>query len=132
VQRITNNWIESPRNEVFGPRNRKKFKVSLKPNNIIRFEFDSGTILPVNISVFNLAIDFLDSNTGLVRIGAVTKGVGHAGSLEYHLKTETGNGTKTAPHIADLLVLAGIAEFGYVMSPTRQIVHGVKLKKSLQ
>ena len=129
VQNNTNKWIESPRNEAFGPRRRHKFKVSLKTKDIIRFEFDSGTILPLNISSFKLAIEFLESNTGFVQIGAVTKGTGHSGSLEHHLKTQTGSGTKTAPHIADLLVLANFADFGNATSPTGNEVQGVKLKQ---
>ena len=136
VQNNTGKWIESPRNEVFGPNGRKEFKVSLKSKDVIKFEFDSGTfefdsgtILSIDISVFKLAIEFLKSKKGFVMIGAVTKGLGHPGSLEYYLKVETGNGTKRASHIADLLALANIAELGNATSPSGNKVQGVKLNK---
>ena len=129
VQTNSEKWIESPRNNVFGKdRRRLEFKVSINPSkNKIIFNFSSGTILPLDVSRFWIAVEFLNSKKGFVKIGAATKESGPQDSLEYHLKAKTGNNTKTAPHIADLLVLANIAEFGYITPPHGRRIQGIKL-----
>ena len=137
VQINSGKWIESPRNNVFGKdKRRHEFKVSINSSkDKIIFEFDSrtsntGTILALDVSRFLIAVEFLNSKGDFVKIGASTKELGPLDSLEYHLKTETGDNTKTAPHIADLLVLANIAEFGYIVPTSGRKVHGIKLVDS--
>lgn len=56
-------------------------------------------------------------------------------SLEGHLKEIAktkfgGRDTKTAPHIVDLLVLAGIADLDYTKSSSSRKVQGVRVKMS--
>ena len=132
VQTNSGKWIESPRNDVFGKdRRRLEFKVSINSSkDKIIFEFNTGTIMPLDVSRFRIAVEFLNSKDDFVKIGAATKGLGLQDSLEYHLKTKTGNNTKTAPHIADLLVLANIAEFGYIIPLSGRKVQGIKLVDS--
>lgn len=127
VQNNANKWIKSPRNEIFGSRT-VDFKLSFKSKEIIRFDFISGNPLSIDFNRINLAIEFMDSKKSLVRIGAATKELGHPDSLEHYLKMKTGVSTKTAPHIADLFVLAGFAEFDYITPPKGKKVQGIRLK----
>ena len=137
VQTNSGKWIESPKNRVFGEdRRRLEFKLSMNSSNSkIIFEFApktmiSGNILSIDVSRFLIAVKFLNSKDDFVKIGASTKELGPLDSLEYHLKTETGVNTKTAPHIADLLVLTNIAEFSYIIPKIGRKVHGIKLVDS--
>ena len=126
--------FESPRKE-FGhsnpPQNFKIKEVDENKRRII-IEFKSGTLLPLEYWRFEEALLFIDKNE-FVPIGASINEKYQKDSLEgvlkeiakkkYHKKTDT----KTAPHIADLLQLAGISELGETKSSNNRIVQGIKL-----
>ncbi len=118
VKRNSDIWIESPRKNFFGGKSLKaqRFKLFFNPKaDRVIFEFESGTKLPIEVWRIVEAIEFL-KNHGLVQIGGRISEEYPRDSLEGHLKeiakAKYGRkkDTKTAPHIADLLVLAGIAK----------------------
>ena len=137
IQQNSDIWLESPRKDFFRGRSRRaqRFKLSFNPTtDKVIFEFESGTKLGIEIWRIVEAIEFL-KNRDAVGIGGRISEECPVDSLEGHLKeiAKTRYGrktdTKTAPHIVDLLVLAGIAELDYAKSPSGRKVQGVKLKK---
>lgn len=101
--------------------------------NRIKIQFESETILPIEYWRLKESISFIDNND-FVSIGASVSENYQINSLEGKLKEKAKNDskkstdTKTAPHIADLLVLSGIAEFGYAYSINGRKVQGIRLK----
>lgn len=101
---------------------------------LIKIQFESGTPLPLEYWRFIDAISFINKND-FVPIGARTSEDYPKNSLEGYLKEiakkkyKRDTDTKTAPHIADLLTLAGIAEFGYSKSNNNRNVQGIRLKQ---
>jgi len=129
-------WLESPRKSFFGGRSFKaqRFKLSFNPKaDKVVFEFESGTKLGIEIWRIIESIKLLQDK-GTVSIGARISEECSMESLEGHLKEiaksmyRRATDTKTAPHIADLLVIAGIAELDYAKSPSGRKVQGVKLR----
>ena len=128
-------WVESPRNEAFGENKRQKYQLFQKtPGDKILFMLESGNPLYIEIWRFEEAVTFLDSSKGPVKIGARISENYPGISLEGHLIKiakkiyNHSADTKTAPHIADLLVLANIAEFEQIVPAKGRKVQGVKLK----
>ena len=128
-------WMESPRNKAFGESKRQKYQLFQKtPGDKILFKLESGNPLSIEIWRFEEALAFLYANKGTVKIGARISGNYPGISLEGHLLKiakkvyDRSSDTRTAPHIADLLVLAGIAEFKQIVPVMGRKVQGVKLK----
>ena len=138
IDYIANNseiWLESPRKSFFGGRSKRaqKFRISFKPSkNKIIFEFESGTKLGIELWRVEETLQFLMEKNSVVEIGARILENYSNDSLEGHLKNiakikyERSTDTKTAPHIVDLLVLAGIAELAYTTSQKNRKVQGVR------
>ncbi|WP_440955555.1 hypothetical protein ACSAZK_00850 [Methanosarcina sp. Mfa9] len=127
-------WVESPRNKAFGENKRQKYQLFQKtPGDKILFKLESGNPLYIEIWRFKEAVIFLDASKGPVKIGARISENYPGISLESHLIKiakkiyNRSSDTKTAPHIADLLVLAGIAEFKHIVPVMGRKVQGVKL-----
>ena len=138
IQQNSNVWLESPRKDFFGGKSlkAKRFKLSFNPKtDKVIFEFESGTRLGIEMWRIVEAIEFL-KNHDVVGIGGRISEECPVDSLEGHLKemAKTRYGrktdTKTAPHIVDLLVMAGIAELDYAKSSSGRKVQGVKLKET--
>lgn len=128
-------WMESPRNKAFGQNKRQKYQIFQKiPGDKILFKLESGNPLYIEIWRFEEAVTFLYASKGPVKIGARISENYPGISLEGHLKKiakckyNRSADTITAPHIADLLVLADIAEFKKIIPAKGRKVHGVKLK----
>jgi len=126
--------FKSPRKQ-FGGRSPMNFRIVDFNNEKLKMQFDSGTTLPLHFWRFETAIDNLNQKT-FIPIGARISEDYDASSLEGILKEgykkRTGNktDTKTAPHIADILVLAGIAELGLAKSKLGRKVQGIRLKSN--
>lgn len=103
--------------------------------NRIKIQFKSETVLPIEYWRLKESILFIDNND-FVPIGASVSENYQMNSLEGRLKEKAKNDskkstdTKTAPHIADLLVLSGIAEFGKANSINGRQVQGIRLKSN--
>jgi len=133
-----NKTLESPRTLVFKKgRQPQTFKIvefdDAKQRIKIEFQ-ESGTKLPLEFWRFELAIEFLFERGEFVRIGASLDAQDKS-SLEWvlqkHEKEFYGRraGTKTAPHVGDILVLAGVAEYGKIRNPkTRRMTQAIRLK----
>lgn len=128
-------WTESPRNKAFGENKRQKYQLFQKnPDDKILFKLESGNPLYIEIWRFEEALTFLYSSKGPVKIGARISRDYPGISLEDHLLKiakkvyNRSSDAKTAPHIADLLVLADIAEFKQIVPVMGRKVQGVKLK----
>lgn len=86
----------------------------------IRF-MDRGTVLPLEFWRFDKVLEVI-SKGEWVRLGT-RLAADDPSTLEYALqdygKESYGRkaDTKTAPHICDILVLSGIAKYGYVKNP---------------
>lgn len=95
----------------------------------------SETVLPLDYWRFELALNHLEGKNFIPIGGRLVNPPD--GSLEYVLQEEDKRiyhneaATKTAPHIADLLVLAGVAELDKVKSPiSGRRVQAIRLKEN--
>ena len=99
---------------------------------ILKIRFETGTILPIEFWRIQLTLNILEGRVSIPIGGRLINPP--KGSLEYVLQEEEKEfydrkvGTKTAPHIADLLTLAGITELISTRSESGRIVQGLKLK----
>lgn len=127
--------FESPR-ETFGhkrtPHNFIIIDINESKNRIkIQFKSESKSVLSIEYWRFKESISFIDSND-FIPIGASLSESCQINSLEGKLKekaksdSKKSTNTKTAPHIADLLVLSGIAEFGNAYSINGNEVDGIR------
>lgn len=131
--------FESPR-KIFGrrifPQNFKIVEIDDNRQRI-KIQFESGTPLPLEYWRFEEAITFIDKKD-FVPIGARVSENYLKNSLEGTLKEKAKKDskkitdTKTAPHIADLLILAGLAELGYTKSSGNRKIQGIRLKADLK
>ena len=132
------NEFESPR-KIFKhgrvPQNFTIIEIN-ESKNRIKIQFKSETVLPIEYWRLKESISFI-ANNDFVPIGASVSENYHINSLEGRLKEKAKNDfinkstdTKTAPHIADLLVLSGIAEFGDAYSIKNRKVQGIRLKSN--
>jgi len=128
-------WVESPRNKAFGENKRQKYQLFQKnPGDKILFKLESGNPLYIDIWRFEEAVTLLYASKGPVKIGARISENYPGISLEGHLIKiakkvyNRSADIRTAPHIADLLVLADIAEFKRIIPAKGRKVHGVTLK----
>ena len=130
--------LESPRTAVFqkGRRPQNFVIVSIdNKNEVIKTQFkNSKTISPLEFWRFRAAIDFLRNRSDYVWLG--TRWYSLQGpNLENHLQTLSKQiygrkvDTKTASHIGDILVLLGIAKYGWTKSPNNRTVQGIKLSE---
>ena len=127
--------FESPRIIFKHGRPPHNFTITYINESKIKIQFESGTVLPIEYWRLKESISFIDNND-FVPIGASVSENYQINSLEGRLKEKAKNDsnkstdTKTAPHIADLLVLSGIAEFGYAYSINGRKVQGIRLKSN--
>lgn len=125
--------FESPRKIFKHGRSPQKFTIMdiNESKNRIKIQFESETVLPIEYWRLKESISFIDRDD-FVPIGASVSENYQINSLEGKLKekaksnSEKSTDTKTAPHIADLLVLSGIAEFGYAYSINGRKVQGIR------
>lgn len=88
----------------------------------------------INKNRIRETISYLRDRKGFIPIGARISENYSIFSLEGILKEKAKSkykrpaDTKTAPHIVDLLTLAGITELGYAKSSTGRKVQGVRLR----
>ena len=130
--------LESPRTAVFQKGRRPQNFVIVNidnKNNVIKIRFEeSKTILPPEFWRFRVAIDFLGNRSDYIWLG--TRWYSLQGlNLENHLQTLSKQiygkkvDTKTAFHIGDILVLSGIAKYGWTKSSNNRSVQGIKLSE---
>jgi len=142
--RILLDWCRSNEGKALSSP-RRKFSIGKTPQDFsilqvndsksqLRIQFlESGTILPLEYWRIKSAIEFLTGRSDYVWIGARI-GEPEGISLENHLKTISKKmygrkaDTKTAPHVSDLLVLAGLADYDWTKSREGRKVQGIKLK----
>lgn len=129
--------FESPREKFFGRKTSSFLINSITENSIYLKFIPSGTSLQLEFWRFEEAIKFLLESGDVMKIGArikTKKSISPSFSLEEHLNEKATemykrkSDTKTAPHICDLLVLSGIAEYLWTESDIGRRVQGIKLK----
>ena len=117
--------LESPRKEMFkggnAPQNFKIVEVNENKKRIkIKF-MKMGTLLPLEFWRFDKVIELI-ARGDRIRLGTSLKPYDHL-TIEWKLQEQAKkrygrkSDSKTAPHIADILVLHGIAEYGYARNP---------------
>lgn len=129
--------FESPRKHVFQRKNRPQNFTILEADDSkehIKIKFkEKGTPLLLGYWRFKEAIESM-SRENYIPIGGRINENYSKDSLEGVLKkgqkkrSKKSTATKTAPHIADLLVLGGIAELGFAKSSSGRKVQGIKLR----
>ena len=126
-------WLKLNLGETFESPRKTKFKERIaiqdfkivdvnEGKELVKIRFmSSGTILPLEFWRFDKALEVISKGEP-VRLG--TRLVAEDPStLEYalqeHAKKRYGRkaDTKTAPHVCDILVLSGVAEYDYVKNP---------------
>lgn len=136
-------WLEanrgklfaSPRSEVFGRQTKDFEVVSIKSDRVyIRFAGTKHVALPLIFPMFDRVLDCLRANQGKpVRLGAKVSPPYENDTLEAEIwrspyPAGLKSSYKAAPHICDILVLAGKAEYVKVRNPlTTRIVQSTKL-----
>ena len=132
-------WITPPRIKAFNTRAQKYKLVKMNESeNYLEIKFESGTVLRLHYWRFNKVIDVLTkAGERYVQVG----------SKIYSESTDTIEGIlrreallmvypyanlRTAPFVCDLIVLCGIAQYGYTVNPrTLRKVQGVRKTGSL-
>jgi hypothetical protein len=125
----------SPRNDVFGARTEDFEIVNIRPDRVsIRFIGAANTPLSLIFSMFDRVLDCLRENQGNpVRIGAKVNPPYENNTLEQAIWRQPypaglNNSYKAAPHVCDILVLAGLAEYIKITNPlTGRNVQSVRL-----
>lgn len=117
--------LESPRKEIFKrgrpPQNFKIIEVDENKKRI-RIKFmRKGTPLPLEFWRFDKVIELIEKRDW-IRLGTRLSADDPSTiewKLQEHAKKLYGRKTdfKTAPHIGDILVLSGMAKYGYVRNP---------------
>lgn len=98
----------------------------------VKVKFETGTILPIELWRFQLALNILEGKAAIPIGGRLVNPP--KDSLEYFLQEEEKEiyerkvGTKTAPHVADLLTLANITDLTLTKSESGRTVQGMRLK----
>lgn len=132
VNQNSEHWIESPRATAFGKGSTQRFIIEIKTSGKIQFIFDSGTTINLDYWRFLEAIKFIYTNESPVKIGALNT----PNSLQSHIseiakqRNKTKSDLRCAPHIADLLVLSGVAEYLYIKPNKGQRVQGIKAERT--
>lgn len=131
--------LESPRKKFFDEET-SDFLIDKITSESIQLRFmPSGTPLNLKTWRFEEALAFLKERNAVTRIGARLKTKKNASpsfSVEEHLngiamnKYQRKSDTKTAPHVCDLLVLAGIAEYQWTNNEDGKKVQGIRLRPS--
>lgn len=132
--------FESPRRDIFKTRAQDFRIIDVdEEREIVRIQFNQNkTVLRLEFWRFDTAMDVLNTNNGeWIRLG--TSFYPHdAETLEYQIQQKAkaiypnrNVDTKTAPHISDILVLSGIAEYGRALNPhTRRKNQAVRIFES--
>lgn len=129
-------WLESPRTPFTKGRKPQKFRILEcdAEQERVTIQLESGMTVPLEFWRFVSAIDTLNSDDYTP--------IGSPGSDQYPKQTiesvlhsvakekdDRGAGRGTAPHVIDLLVLAGIAELGLTPSESGRKVQGARLRE---
>jgi hypothetical protein len=121
-----NQSFESPRRTIFGT-NTQRFEIIRvnEAKGIVEIEFKKRyTHLRLEFWRFETALDFLKRNRGKwVRLGTRIDS-DDPDTVEYQIQQKAKQlhphrhiDYKSAPHVCDLLVLSGIAEYGRTLNP---------------
>jgi len=125
----------SPRNEVFKEK-AQDFELLDIADERVKVHFSESTYqtaLPLHFWMFDRALEYLLRNKGRpVRLGSKLTPPYDSDTIEgqiWKLPYPTGKASyKAAPHVCDILALAGLVEYLLVFNPeTRRKVQGVKL-----
>ena len=122
----------SPRNEIFNEQTRDFELLDIVDEKVkIHFVGSKYPALPLHFWMFDRTLDYLRKNKDKpVTIGAKVKPPYKPDTIEEQIWKDDGGicPYKAAPHICDILALAGFVEYVLVLNPeTRRKVQGVKL-----
>lgn len=124
----------SPRNEVFKEQTRDFELLGIVDDRVnVRFVGSKYPALPLYFWMFDRTLKYIQENKGrALRLGAKLVPPHESDTVEGQIWKEpypTENTSyKAAPHVCDILVLAGLVEYVLVLNPeTRRKVQGVKL-----
>jgi hypothetical protein len=124
----------SPRNDVFKRKTRDLELLCMVDDRVnIRFVGRKYPALPLYFWMFDRTLKYIQENKGrAVRLGTRLIPPYESGTVEGQIWKKpypTGHASyKTAPHVCDILALAGLMEYVLVLNPeTRRKVQGVKL-----
>jgi hypothetical protein len=125
--------FDSPRNQLFDTKTRG-FEITAVKSDRVNIKFEEKIALPLLFPMFDRAIARLSANQGKpVRLGAQVKPPYDPATLEgaiWKLPYPGGYTTsyKVAPHICDILVLAGFAKYVEMINPlTNRKVQGAQI-----
>jgi len=125
--------FDSPRNQFFDVKTRTFDIISIKSDRV-NIKFEEKIALPLLFAMFDRAISRLSTNQGKpVRLGAKVNPPYDPDTLEaaiWKLPYPGGytNSYKVAPHICDILVLAGFVKYVEIINPlTNRKVQGAKI-----
>jgi hypothetical protein len=113
----------SPRTKVFGRKTKDFEIVKVDEEKVrIRFEGRKHLALPLTFSMFDRTMEYLNENKDRpIRLGAKVAPPYENDTIEaviwrhpYPMPTPY----KVAPHVCDILALAGVAEYVYVANPS--------------
>lgn len=130
-------WLKNNKGHTLeSPRGKKAYSIKITEINEelkrIKIKFVGGTpALPLFFWMFDRALAFIKTNEGsIVRLGAKVKRPFDPDTVEGKIWEEPllyPTPYKAAPHVCDLLVLAGLANYKTTKNPaTHRIVQGIK------
>jgi hypothetical protein len=130
-------WLKNNKGHTLeSPRGKKTYSIKITEINEelkrIKIKFVGGTpALPLFFWMFDRALAFIKANKGsIVRLGAKVKRPFDPDTVEGKIWEEPllyPTPYKAAPHVCDLLVLAGLAKYQKTRNPvSRRIVQGIK------
>jgi hypothetical protein len=134
-------WLKNKRGHTFKSPREEAFCTETHPVNIVeiderygkvKIDFEGGTQgLPLFFWMIDRALKFIESNKErIVRLGAKVKRPFDPDTVEGKIWEEPllyPTPYKAAPHVCDLLVLAGLAKYQKTRNPvSRRIVQGIK------
>jgi hypothetical protein len=130
----TGKVFDSPRNKAFDRPTQRFEVVGIADESVrIRFAGSHYPALPLCFWMFDRTLEYLQKNKGrAVRVGAKIAPPYESDTVEGKIWKKpypTGNASyKAAPHVCDILALAGLVEYILVLNPeTLRKVQGVKL-----
>lgn len=122
-----NQSFESPRKAIFGTRTQRFEIVDVnEAKGVVKIEFSKQrTPLRLEFWRFETALDFLDRNKGKwTRLGTRIDS-DDPDTIEWQIQRKARQihpnrhiDLKSAPHVCDIFVLAGIAEYGKAINPS--------------
>jgi len=119
--------FESPRGTIFKTKT-QRFKINKldEPKGIVEIEFSKvGTVLRLEFWRFETALDLIERNRGKwTRLGTRIDS-DDPDTIEWQIQKKARQihpkrhmDLKSAPHVCDIFVLAGIAEYGKAINPS--------------